>query len=72
MFAWPVRVYIEDTFRRRRHCFMPTTCASWSGSAREYIRNLGFPRIEAVDDSVMFVVHSLNIRYLRQPVWMMN
>lgn len=63
MFAWPVRVYIEDT-DAGGIVFYANYLRFMERARTEYIRNLGFPRIEAVDDSVMFVVHSLNIRYL--------
>lgn len=61
-FAWPVRVYIEDT-DAGGIVFYANFLRFMERARTEYIRWLGFPRIDALDDSAMFVVHSLNIRY---------
>lgn len=61
-FHWPVRVYIEDT-DAGGIVFYANYLRYMERARTEFIRSLGFPRIETVDESVMFVVHSLNIRY---------
>ncbi|MBK8973588.1 MAG: tol-pal system-associated acyl-CoA thioesterase [Hahellaceae bacterium] len=63
LFQWPVRVYIEDT-DAGGIVFYANYLRFMERARTEFIRDLGFPRIETVDESAMFVVHSLNIRYL--------
>jgi len=62
-FAWPLRVYIEDT-DAGGIVFYANYLRYMERARTEYIRWLGFPRIDELGESSMFVVHSLSIRYL--------
>lgn len=64
-FAWPVRVYIEDT-DAGGIVFYANYLRFMERARTELLRHLGFPRIETIDESVMFVVHRLSLAY-RQP-----
>ncbi|OZG72109.1 tol-pal system-associated acyl-CoA thioesterase [Hahella sp. CCB-MM4] len=61
-FRWPVRVYIEDT-DAGGIVFYANYLRFMERARTECIRYLGFPRIETIDPSVQFVVHSLQLRY---------
>ena len=61
-FCWPVRVYIEDT-DAGGIVFYANYLRFMERARTECIRHLGFPRLETIDPSVQFVVHSLSLRY---------
>ncbi len=63
-FQWPVRVYIEDT-DAGGIVYYANYLRFMERARTEFIRSLGFPRLETIDPSVLFVVHSLNLTYHR-------
>ncbi|RMF17352.1 MAG: tol-pal system-associated acyl-CoA thioesterase [Gammaproteobacteria bacterium] len=63
-FIWPVRVYIEDT-DAGGIVFYANYLKYMERARTERIRALGFSRLETIDPSVLFVVHSAQLRYHR-------
>lgn len=61
-FQWPVRIYIEDT-DAGGIVFYANYLRFMERARTELIRHLGFPRIEQIDERVIFVVHRLEVRY---------
>ncbi|AZZ91197.1 tol-pal system-associated acyl-CoA thioesterase [Hahella sp. KA22] len=61
-FVWPVRVYIEDT-DAGGIVFYANYLRFMERARTEFIRSLGFSRLETVDLDAQFVVHSLALQY---------
>ncbi|WP_369601651.1 YbgC/FadM family acyl-CoA thioesterase [Hahella sp. SMD15-11] len=61
-FFLPVRVYIEDT-DAGGIVFYANYLKFMERARTERIRSLGFPRLETLNPDVLFVVHSLSVRY---------
>lgn len=61
-FCWPVRVYIEDT-DAGEIVYYANYLRFLERARTEYLRHLGFPRIETIDPDAMFVVHKVNVHY---------
>lgn len=64
-FAWPVRVYYEDT-DAGGVVFYANYLGFMERARTEWLRALGFEQPEmAARDGVLFVVHAVNIKYLK-------
>ena len=61
---WSLRVYIEDT-DAGGIVYHANYLRYMERARTEFIRYLGFPRLETIDTRVMFVVHSLSMQYLQ-------
>jgi len=64
-FFWPIRVYYEDT-DAGGVVFYANYLGFMERARTEWLRALGFEQPEmAAKDGVLFVVHAVNIKYLR-------
>ncbi len=64
-FSWPIRVYYEDT-DAGGVVFYANYLGFMERARTEWLRALGFEQPEmAATDGVLFVVHAVNIKYLK-------
>jgi tol-pal system-associated acyl-CoA thioesterase len=63
-FHWPVRVYIEDT-DAAGIVYYANYLRFMERARTECIRALGFPRVETIDEQLLFVVHRVALTYQR-------
>lgn len=64
-FSWPVRVYYEDT-DAGGVVFYANYLSFMERARTEWLRTLGYEQPEmAAKDGVLFVVHTVNIKYLK-------
>lgn len=63
-FQWPVRVYIEDT-DAGGIVYYANYLRFMERARTECIRDLGFPRIETIEERTQFVVHRVALTYHR-------
>lgn len=61
-FTWPVTVYIEDT-DAGGIVFYANYLRFMERARTEWVRSLGFPRLERIDECLLFVVHRATLTY---------
>jgi tol-pal system-associated acyl-CoA thioesterase len=63
-FQWPLRVYIEDT-DAGGIVYYVNYLKFMERARTEYMRSLGFGKLAIFNQQLMFVVHSVNAKYLK-------
>ena len=61
-FSWPVRVYIEDT-DAGGIVFYVNYLKYMERARTEFLRHIGFDHAQLIQHGVMFVIHSVDIKY---------